>query len=199
MATALLGDQCSNPAGADVQLIHPSIPAGFGAHGSQGDPRSGGCSAARPRSCGKGQWELCRARRDVGSGLGGGRPRPSSRKPGSWVGSGSLPLLPRLLSGSWSLGAPASVGFFFFPFFFLSNDLGKSELGWELSHGEWERGGSCTNLGLSGRLRKQKTTSMFHHSPNYNRVKFGTSAVKTSFQSLLRLEAPSKSHGKEDS
>lgn len=169
---------CCSSAG----LIHPSIPAGFGAHGSQGSPSSeGSCWKLQEGAVGALQSPVgCRIW------AGRGRSRSSSREPGSWVSSGSLPPLPRLLSCSWSFEAPASVGFFFFfplLFFFLSSGLGKSELEWELSHCEWERGDSCTNLGLSGRLRKQKTTPMFHHSPNYNGVKFGTSAVKTSFQS----------------
>lgn len=119
------------------------------------------------------------------------------QKPGSWMGSSFLPPLPTLLSCSWSLEAPSSVGFFLFPpFSFLSNDLGKSELWWELSHCEWERDGSCTNLGLSGRLRKQKTTSMFHNSPNYNGVKFGTSAVKTSLQISPGWNPPARAMGR---
>lgn len=155
-----------------------------------------GCSATELREGAVGALQS-----PTGCGVRAGRRKTTTQQQEAWELGGQRfpPASAQAAERLLEFGSTSLCWFLFFSLFFLSNDLGESELGWELSHSEWERGGSCTNLGLSGRLRKQKTTFMFHHSPNYNRVKFGTSAVKTSFQSLLRLEAPSKSHGKEDS
>lgn len=91
----------------------------------------------------------------------------------------------------WVLQAPTSLGFLFFAFsLFLSNDLEKSMLG-EICHAQqmgkrWQ----LRKRQAVRRVRKQRTTYMFHHKSNYTGVKFGTSVVKTSFKCLLRLEPP---------